>query len=117
MVETTIERFHKGPVGVVTGARDELRDMIRDAPRSRPVASYTALAILFLLTGFVFVTLGLLDLVAFAFRGNSYAWILVFAIVGAVWFAIGSVFAIAAALNERPSSSKKAEGDELRSAA
>jgi hypothetical protein len=75
---------------------------------------------MFLLTGFAFVTLALLDLVAFALRGNSYAWILAFAIVGAAWFVIGSVFAIAAAINEAPSSSQRTERDErddLRTAA
>jgi hypothetical protein len=75
------------------------------------------LAWIFLLTGFLFITLSLLDLVAFALRGYSYAWILAFAVVGAVWFVIGTVFAVAAALNDRPNSSQQDGGGELRNAA
>jgi hypothetical protein len=117
MVETAARGSHKGFADVIAGVRYEVGAMICGVPRSKQVATYSALAIVFLLTGFLFVTLGLLDLVAFALRGNSYAWILAFVVVGGVWFLIGAIFAIAAALNESSSSSQKDKPDELRSAA
>lgn len=113
MAEAAATRSHKSFADLASGVRDEVGDMIRGAPRSKPVNTYSVLAILFLLTGFLFCTLSLLDLIAFAFSGHSYAWILAFGIVGAVWFLIGSVFAIAVALNEHP----KDRPGELRSAA
>jgi hypothetical protein len=105
--------------GVLAGIRNEIGDIIRDAPRSKPINTYSALALMFLLTGFVFVTLGLLDLIAYALRGNSYAWILAFGIVGAVWFLIGAVFAVAVAINEAqvPSREGERKEEEVRRAA
>lgn len=117
MAESAATRSHKSFADLAAGVKDEVGDLIRGVPRSKPVNTYAVLAILFLLTGFLFCTLCLLDLIAFAFRGNSYAWILAFGIMGAVWFLIGSVFAIAVAIHEHPAQAPKNETPELRSTA
>jgi hypothetical protein len=97
---------------VVIGVGTEVGGLLRKCPASkrRPTMTYSALAFLFLLTGFLFVTLSLLDLVAFAFKGNSYAWMLAFLIIGIVWFAVGAVFAIGASLKEDHVASREEQG-------
>jgi len=44
-------------------------------------------------TGFLLLTAAVVALVAAAFAGHAYAWVLAFAIVGAVWIAFGGVAA------------------------
>jgi VIT1/CCC1 family predicted Fe2+/Mn2+ transporter len=118
MQETATTGRQPAEGGVLAGVRREMGDIIRNAPRSKPINTYSVLALMFLLSGFVFVTLGLLDLIAFALRGNSYAWILAFGIVGAVWFIIGAVFAVAVAIDVAQEHSRAGQrtGDVRRAA-
>ena len=71
-------------------------EMHENYVNSKKALVYGLLAFTLLATGYLLLTMALVDLIAVAFWGNPYAWFLALLIVGLVWSIGGAVFAIAA---------------------
>ena len=68
---------------------------------SKKALVYGLLALTLLATGYVLLTMALVDLIAVAFWSNPYAWFFALLIVGLVWSIAGALFAIAAKVDFR----------------
>jgi uncharacterized membrane protein YqjE len=73
--------------------KSELQENIKDSSKG---AIYGAVALVFLATAYLLLTLALVALIAVAFAGNPYAWFFGLLIVSFVWLMLGGVIALVA---------------------
>lgn len=93
---------------VVAEIKDEIKEFLQTRVQmfysemrekfktSASAAAYGIVALVFLATGYLLLTLALVGLVAVAFWGSPYAWFLSFLIVGILWSMVGAILAFAA---------------------
>jgi uncharacterized membrane protein YqjE len=105
MNETTTTNHERSLASIVSEIREELKDFVNTRVQmiraefhetlgAAKVGLPLALVALALVgTGYLLLTLGVVVLVASAFTGNPYAWLLAFVIVGVLWTAMGGVAA------------------------
>jgi uncharacterized membrane protein YqjE len=105
MNESTTANHERSLASIVSEIREELKEflntrvqMIRAEFHETLGAAKVGLplavvALALVGTGYLLLTLGVVVLVASAFAGNPYAWLLAFVIVGVLWTAMGGVAA------------------------